>query len=182
MNSLLPPNASALEHTLETVLSRVDAVPVPLRTLWNPDTCPSELLAWLAYSLSIDTWKPYWSDAIKRERIRQAIAIQRSKGTADSVRAVVRSFGGSVELREWFQTSPPGTPHTFELWLTLSGAGGAEATAAFVDDVINEVARTKPVRSHFTFTQGASAAGSIGVAGYARPAVYRRLSLTADAA
>ena len=133
-------------------------------------------------ALSIDAWKPYWPEAIKRERVRRALEIQRHKGTVESVRTVVESFGGAVELREWFQTEPRGVPGTFELWLTLNGEGGTEATAAFVDDVIAEVDRTKPVSRHFTFTQGVTASTGIGVAAYARPAVYRRLSLTADAA
>lgn len=182
MNSLLPPNATALERRLEQVGSAVDTVPVPLRTLWNADTCPLALLPWLAWQLSIDSWKPYWPEAVKRERVRRALEIQRHKGTVESVRTVVESFGGAVELREWFQADPPGVPGTFELWLTLTGEGGTEATAAFVDDVIAEVSRTKPVSRHFTFTQGVTAAAGIGVAAYARPAVYRRLSLTADAA
>lgn len=182
MNSLLPPNATPLERRLEPVLSNVTNIPVPLRDLWNADTCPAALLPWLAWQLSIDAWKPYWPEAVKRERVRRALEIQRHKGTVESVRNVVESFGGSVELREWFQTEPRGVPGTFELWLTLTGEGGTEATAAFVDDVIAEVERTKPVSRHFTFTQGVTAAASIGVAAYARSAVYRRLSLTADAA
>lgn len=182
MNSLLPPNATELERRLEQVMGNVDTIPVPLRDLWNPDTCPAALLPWLAWQLSIDAWKPYWPEAIKRERVRRALEIQRHKGTVESVRTVVESFGGAVELREWFQTEPRGVPGTFELWLTLNGEGGTEATAAFVDDVIAEVDRTKPVSRHFTFTQGVTASTGIGVAAYARPAVYRRLSLTADAA
>lgn len=181
MNSLLPPNATELERRLEAVMSNVDNIPVPLRDLWNPDTCPAALLPWLAWQLSIDAWKPYWPESVKRERVRRALEIQRHKGTVESVRSVVESFGGAVELREWFQTTPRGVPGTFELWLTLNGEGGTEATAAFVDDVIAEVERTKPVSRHFTFTQGATAVARIGVVAYARPAVYRRLSLTADA-
>lgn len=179
---LLPPNATAGELAIEAATARLADIPVPLRDLWDPDTCPVSLLPWLAWSLSIDAWKSYWPESIKRERIRRALDIQRHKGTAKSVRDVVESFGGSVELREWWQQSPPGLEHTFSLWLTLNGEGGTEATAAFVNDVIAEVARTKPVRSHFDFTQGVSAAAKVGVAAYTRPAVYRRLTLTADAA
>ena len=182
MNSLLPPNATDLERRVEAVNSAIASIPVPLRDLWNADTCPLELLPWLAWQLSIDAWKSYWPESIKRERVRQALAIQRRKGTVESVRSVVQSFGGSVELREWFQSEPRGVPGTFELGLTPPEQGSPEATAAFVDDVIAEVERTKPVSRHFTFTQGLTAMQRIGVAAYARPAVYRRLSLTADAA
>jgi phage tail P2-like protein len=179
MSSLLPPNASPLERAFEGATARLGDVPTPQRDLWNPDTCPAELLPWLAWALSIDAWKPYWPEHIKRARLRAAIAIQRSKGTAASVRQVVAAFGGAVELREWWQMDPPGPPHTFEMVLTLSGEGGQVATAQFVNDVIAEVQRTKPVRSHFTFTQGVQGIGSVGLAGVARPAVYRRLQLQA---
>jgi phage tail P2-like protein len=45
------------------------------------------------------------AQSIKRERVRKAIAIARRKGT-ESVRSVVASFGGSVAIREWWQSEP----------------------------------------------------------------------------
>lgn len=180
MNDLLPPNAAPGTRAVTASLARISDVPVPLRTLWNPYTCRADLLPWLAWALSIDAWKSYWPETIKRERVAQAIAIQRRKGTAQSVRAVVESFGGSVQLREWWQQDPQGVPHTFDMWLTLTGQGGASASAQFVDDVIAEVQRTKPVRSHFTFTQGINAVCKIGVFAVARAVVYRRMSFVAS--
>lgn len=179
MSSLLPPNSSALERALETVTARAGEIPAPLRTLWNPNTIPASLLPWLAWALSIDAWKSYWPMHVKRARVRDAIRIQQRKGTADSVRQVVASFGGQVQLREWWQQTPPGPPHTFEMVLTLGGEDGNTATAEFVDDVIAEVMRTKPVRSHFTFTQGLRASAGVGVGTGARAALYRRLQFAA---
>ena len=113
MNSLLPPNATALEQRLAQVLGTVDDIPVPLRTLWNADTCPLALLPWLAWQLSIDAWKSYWPESVKRERVRQALAIQRRKGTVESVRSVVESFGGSAHLgRSRFGARILGARHT----------------------------------------------------------------------
>lgn len=174
-NRLLPRNASALEVAAETAMARLGDVPTPTRDLWDPDTCPSELLPWLAWAMSIDAWRSYWPEHIKRARIAAALEIQRHKGTAESVRTVVEAFGGDLQLREWWQMDPQSVPHTFEMVLTLAGEGGASATAEFVNDVINEVSRTKPVRSHFTFTQGLQATGSIGVLGAVRVANYCRL-------
>lgn len=176
MNSLLPPNASDLERALEAVGLSVLDLPVPIDTLWNPDTISADLLPWLAWSLSVESWKPYWSDVIKRNRVKTAIDIARRKGTAKSVRDVVESFGGHVEIREWWQTEPKGVPHTFTLILTVPTQGGQEASAEFVDDIIAEVRRTKPARSHFTFTQGVLAMGGVGVIARARPVAYARLS------
>lgn len=171
--SLLPANSTAAERALEQVQARPSLLAVPLRELWNPNTCPAHLLPWLAWTLSLDSWQPYWPEAIKRERIRSAIEIQRRKGTAKSVRDVVRSFGSSLALREWWQTEPKGTPHTFDVTLTIGP--GAPNTADFQRDVIAEIERTKPVRSHFTFTLGLAATGGLGLAGAARPVIYRRI-------
>jgi P2-related tail formation protein len=46
-----------------------------------------------------------------------------------------------------------GAPHTFEAVMTIANQDGQSATAMFVEDVIGEITRTKPVRSHFTFTR-----------------------------
>lgn len=177
MTRLLPPNSTALERAAEILTRRIDQVAVPLRSLWDPWSCPVNLLPWLAYALSIDSWNPGWPEQVKRAVIAQAIAIQRKKGTAASVRSVVTAFGGTIALREWWQQDPPGEPHTFDLVLTLNGQGGAPPTARFVEEVIGEVARTKPARSHFQFTQGLTAAGAAALGGGSRVAVYRRLSL-----
>lgn len=179
MSSLLPPTATAAEKAIEAATARISDIATPLRDLMNPDTCPVDLIPWLAWALSIDSWRSEWPEFIKRARIRSALEIQRRKGTAASVREVVQAFGGAVAITEWWQTDPPGDPHTFELQVTLAGSGGAEASAQFVDDVIAEVTRTKPARSHFTFTQGLSAVGNVGVVAAARAAVYIRLQLDA---
>lgn len=171
--SLLPPNASPLERKLEQATLRLGTMAVPLRDLWNPETCPARLLPWLAWTLSLDSWQPYWPEAVKRQRIRSAVEIQRRKGTAKSVRDVVRSFGSSLALREWWQKSPMGEPHTFEVVLTLGA--GTPNTVAYQQDILKEIDRTKPVRSHYTLTLGLAAAGGLGLQGAARPVIYRRL-------
>ena len=176
--SLLPPNTTPQERALEATLARISDVPVPLRQLYNADTCPINLLPWLAWQLSIDSWKPYWSETVRRARVRSAMTIHRQKGTAKSVKDVVAAFGGAILLREWWQKTPIGKPHTFDLLITLTGAGGQTATAAFVDDVIAEVTRTKPVRSHFTFTQGIHTRTAIAIVTGLRPVIYARLNLT----
>lgn len=173
MSSLLPPNATNTERAIEATTERATSLPVPLRKLWNPDTCPADLLPWLAWALSLDSWKSYWPEAVKRQRIKQAVEIQRKKGTAYSVRTVVASFGGSLTLKEWWQQDPPATPHTFDILLTVGG--GVPATAEYQQDIIDEVTRTKPVRSHFTFTAGVSAEGGMGLQGAIRGAVFKRL-------
>lgn len=175
--SLLPPNASPVERALEALSRRMDAIPSPLRDLVNPHTCPARFLPWLAFTLSVDTWNPAWSDRVKRNLIAASMDLHKRKGSAASVRAVVQAFGGQIALREWWQMDPPGQPHTFDMVLTLSGNDGDVASQKFIEEVIDEVARTKPARSWFTVTQGFQATGALGAIAAARPAIYRRLTL-----
>lgn len=179
MTSLLPPNATPLERAAEAAMARLSDVPTPIEAVWRPDDAPANVLPFLAYGLSIDNWSPEWSDAVKRERIRRAIEIQRHKGTIGSVRSVVAALGGAIALREWWQKTPKGNPHSFELVLSLAAIAGAAPSAAYVDSVIDEIRRTKPVRSQFTFTLSIDGQGSVGVIAVARPAVYVRLDCAA---
>jgi len=183
MSSLLPPNSTDGERAIEAATARLADLPVLLVDLWNPYHCPEALLPWLAWALSIDSWKSYWPLEVKRARVASALSIQRRKGTAQSVEEVIESFGGSVAITEWWQQNPPGVPHTFHLELAVNGErASGENSAAYVDDVIAEVSRTKPVRSHFDFTQSTSLHGGIGVAAVVLACTYARLLLTAEAA
>lgn len=180
MTSLLPPNATDLERAVEMLIgARIDDIRVPLRDLWSAEDCPEELLPWLAWALSIDQWDPAWPNNIRRARVGAAIAIQRIKGSAQSIRDVVASFGGNVELREWFATTPPGIPHTFNLLVALGGQSAEVPSAEFIEAVIAEVSRTKPARSHFDFVLAVPMRGTIGMRAVARPMVFARLDLSA---
>lgn len=171
--SLLPRNATQLEKNLEATQSRLTDLPAPMRDLWNPDTCPAPLLPWLAWAMSVDAWQPTWPDAVKRAAIKNSVEIQRKKGTAYAVRTAVQALGSSLVLTEWWEKTPLGAPHTFEV--LLSPGASVPNTAQYQNDIINEINRTKPVRSHFTLTAGLSAMGGIGVQGVARPITYLRL-------
>ncbi len=177
--NLLPANATHAGRALaRAIVAR--PLPVDITALWDAGRCPTALLPWLAWALSVDEWKAYWPEAVKRARVRTAIAIQRRKGTAGSVRDVVAAFGGSVLIREWWQLQPKGAPHTFEAVMTIANQDGQSATAMFVEDVIGEITRTKPVRSHFTFTQGMQADAAIGALAAAHATAFRRLQLIGE--
>jgi phage tail P2-like protein len=169
VNNLLPPNATPMERAFAQVCAELLRFETPLATLANPDTIPAKFLR---------SWKPYWSEAVKRMRVRHAIAIARQQGTAQSVEDVVASFGGHVVVRPWFEQEPPGEPYTFQLTLTLTDGSDQDTSAAFVDDVITEVRRTKSARDHFTFTQGLNARASVRVVAAGRAVAYAHLQFT----
>ena len=179
---LLPPSASTGEFAIEATIARIVCVPTPTRDLWNASTCPENLLPWLAWALNIENWDPTWPIEVKRARVAGAIAIQRYKGSVQSVRDVIASFGGSVVLTEWWQQSPQGVPYTFTLELTLTGQNGADVAASYVDAVITEVELTMPVRCHFTFVQNSYFSAQVGCFAVVRPCIYQQLSLSAGVA
>ncbi len=178
MANLLPPNATKLERNLAAAMAPLGDLPSPLRDLMNADTCPASALPWLAWHLGITSWKDYWPDQVKRAYVKAAIPVARKNGTAAAVREVVAAFGANIALREWWQMEPPGVPGTFDVVLTIAARDGQPATADFIADIVAEIDRTKPVRAHYTFTQGFSTIGSAAVAAAFRPALYRRLSLS----
>lgn len=176
--TLLPPNATPLEIALDMLAAaRLGDVATPFRPLWSAQDCPEPVLGVLAFALSIDRWDPAWPIATRRARVASAIAVQRRKGTIDSVRRVIASFGGDMTIREWWQKAPVATPHTFTLTLSLQGVDGDAPSAGFVDAVIAEVTATKPLRSHFDFVLAQNARARIGLRAVARPVVYARLAV-----
>lgn len=101
MTSLLPPNSTPLERALEGASQRLDAVPVPIDTLWSAGRCPAPLLPWLAWSLSVDTWEADWPETVKRAVIAASFRVHQRKGTVASVREALAAAGfGAVEIIE----------------------------------------------------------------------------------
>lgn len=177
--TLLPPNATPLELALEAAGARISSVPIPLPDLWNPWTCPAELLPWLAWGLSVDRWESTWTEAEKRLEVARAIELQRRKGTPATVEAVLASFDPLLELVEWFEAQPRLEPHTFQIRLPLGDGGGARSSAAFVDRIVREVSRVKPLRSHLEFIQSLGAGAGLNLVGAARTAGFVRLDMAA---
>ena len=173
MTSLLPPNATDIELAIEESITRASDLPVKLRALHRPDSCPNNLLPWLAWQRSVDTWNNDWADGVKRQQIKSAYRVHQLKGTAAAVKAAVQAFGSSLVIREWWQKNPVGAPYTFELVLTMGA--NVPNTAEYQQQIIDSVNRAKPLRAQFTLTTGLSAAGGVALHGIIRPAVYRRL-------
>lgn len=98
--NLLPPNSTTLERAL-ALACEYTADPGVIRTLWDPYTCPTDLLPWLAWSLSIKEWDDTWAEDRKRDRIADAFAIAKTEGTVASIRRVFASIGfGDITIDE----------------------------------------------------------------------------------
>lgn len=179
---LMPPNATPLERAINAAAAdQLNRLPRNVaRRLWNADTCPLEFLPWLAWTVGVEVWDSNWPENVKRARVKEAIPIARLKGTRGSIDRVLKSYGGDFAIQEWWQKNPKGIPHTFELSLNLSGAGGKEATAEFIEAVIDDINRTKPLRSHYTVIQGLKAKGELQIVAAVRTVIEVNLSMQTD--
>lgn len=95
--SILPHNKTPLEAAIEGVSA--DRFPLPtelVASVWNPDTCPVDLLPYLAWGLSVDLWSNDWAESTKREVCRNALALHRLKTTPAGIKAHVKIAGAEV--------------------------------------------------------------------------------------
>lgn len=166
MTSLLPPNATAAERALEAAMrSGIDLSAVG--TLWNPATCPADVLPFLAWGLAISHWDADWTEAEKRAAIADAIPFHQRKGTRAAVEEILARFHPLLTIVEWWEANPRRTPHTFEV-RAPAGPGGIDAsflTAETAEAIIRDVAAAKPLRSHFDFVHTLEAQAALWMAG-----------------
>lgn len=176
--SLLPPNTTPLERALEAG-AQPEVLVTPAGAIDDPATCPADLLPWLAWGLSVDTWDADWSEADKRAAIAGSIEMHRRKGTRLSVETVVARFDRLARLVEWHEATPRRAPHTFDIVVPMvladgTAPGGRRATAAFADAIVREVSRVKPLREHLRLVQEIAVAGAVGIQGVVRALSYTR--------
>ncbi|WP_095143474.1 phage tail protein I [Pseudomonas sp. Irchel s3b6] len=145
MSSLLPLNSTPLELALEA--ANYEDTLIPLRSLYNADTCPEHLLPYLAWAWSVDRWNNTWSPEAKRSAIRSAYDVHARKGTIGSLRRVVEPLGYLIDVVEWFDTVPEGVPGTFALEVGLNDAGITEELYEELTWLIDDA---RPVSRHMT--------------------------------
>lgn len=144
MNSLLPPNSTTQERAIEGASARMADVPVHLRKLWNPDTCPENLLAWLAWAFSVE-FGTGWSEVQKRNAIKRSIVVRRHMGTIGAIRETLNGLFSDVEVEEWFAQVPAGDPYTFRVLLEAEQTG---INLESIAEAIPFIQRAKNARSH----------------------------------
>lgn len=145
MSELLPPNSTDLERRLAETGSAISDVPVPTRSVWDPNTAPAEQLPWLAWALSVDAWDPLWSENQKRQTIRASIQVHRTKGTFGAIKDALAALGFPIRVQEWYQQDPPGKPGTFRLLIDVDQIGVPNSSALRFMPVVEAA---KNLRSH----------------------------------
>lgn len=144
-NNLLPNNATTLERNLAQVGADVVDVPVIVKQVWNADQCPADVLPWLAWALSVDSWDSTWTEAQKRAVIKQAPQNQKIKGTLGAVELQLAAIGIDVQIQEWFNQVPKGEPYTYILHVNVNQYPLNQKT---LQKIIELIETTKNVRSH----------------------------------
>ena len=171
--SLLPPNASELERIIEQATART--VPVDIKTWWNPEKIPPNLMAWLAWEWSVDSWDSGWNNETKRRVLAKSADYHRKKGTRQSVIEAIRALGSNIALKEWFEYSPPRNPYTFDVVIDALAGG---SSGVLQGQLINAIDQAKPVRSHYTVSVATRADAHLSIHGVVRIGQFIRLSLS----
>lgn len=163
-NSLLPPGSSTLERRLAQACSSISGLNVPLRDLWNPDTCPVNFLPYLAWAFSVDRWDESWAESVKRKVVKDAFYIHQHKGTVSAIRRVVEPLGYLIRVIEWWKTND--APGTFRLDVGVLDTGITEEMYHELERVI---ADAKPCSRHLiglSITLDANGTVPVAVASY----------------
>ncbi|WP_034911899.1 phage tail protein I [Erwinia sp. 9145] len=156
---LLPVGSSTLEVAAAGAAANIMRVPVPLRQLWNPATCPTALLPWLAWALSVDRWDEAWPEATKRSVIAASFFVHQHKGTLSALRRVVEPLGFLIQIQEWWQLDEE--PGTFRLVVGVLDSGITDEMYQELERLINDA---KPASRHLTgLTISLSSSGSVYV-------------------
>lgn len=149
MSNLLPPSATITEVNLDEALSRIENIPTPARTIYNPTTAPSQILPWLAWANSVDNWDVTWSEEQKRAVIDASYDVHRYKGTIGSLKEALGALGYTVEVQEWFNQIPQGEPYTFKLHISVDQVGISAIEFQKLKAIVDNA---KNLRSHMDET------------------------------
>lgn len=126
-------------------VARMSNVPVLVRESWDPNTCPAELLPWLAWAFSVDEWDTDWTEQEKRDVINASVEVHKHKGTIGAIDRALKPLGYLIEIVEWWEMTPPGIPYTFSIVL---GTDSKPITSDLYEKAEKIVLSYKNLRSH----------------------------------
>jgi phage tail P2-like protein len=157
----LPSNATRLQRVMSDVdAGRADAVEIAIVDLWNPWRCPTELLPFLAWAVSVDVWNPAWSEIEKRREIAASPGIHRRKGTRAATERSLARLGLAFDLTEWWQPYPTARRGTFKVFIEA----GDIPTPVTRSEALLRIRTTKPKSRVVDLKVGVSETGPLGIA------------------
>ena len=163
--SLLPINATLLELSLEAA-SEQGIDPDIIRGVADSARCPPNFLPWLGWAWKVEGWEAANTDAQRRELIREAIPVHKTKGTVGAIRRVLKAVRVNADFKEWHQI-PNAAPYTFQVtaWANENREGeGSILSPQLLERLRALVEATKNERSHYTLRLGARFDNALGLA------------------
>lgn len=159
---LLPDSATHFERELAGLSAALDEIdPTVIETIWDAWRCPSKLLPWLAWALSVDVWDDGWAETVKRQAIADSPDYHRIKGTVQAVLSALALAERPFELTEWGDQVPLGRRGTARIFVetTLDDIGRVLKTIKPL------VLSAKPKTRAVAFGAGELASGPIIIGG-----------------
>lgn len=167
-DSLLPANASKLDRAAEKVIEHCTQFPVDVRDLWDPWRCPFELLPWLAWAYSVDSWSEYWPEETKRRVVDSSFQVHKHKATPFAVQRALDSLGIKTDIVEWWEAAGSGERGTMKVLAlvndNLTGDADGLINANMLQLVTESINTAKRGSIHFDVELGISFEESIGFA------------------
>lgn len=148
-NNILPPNATELQRDIDTAIQRRFSLldTNVLRWLTNPDKCPTAIIPWLAWAMSVDVWHADWNDNTQRTVIRESVQVHKIKGTLGSLKRALAAFVfADIVIEEWFQYG--GKPYNFRVYAIFREDGLSITESELI---LSTIMQTKNLRSHLEY-------------------------------
>ncbi|RVU83833.1 phage tail protein I [Leucothrix sargassi] len=146
-------NHTPVELALEQVAGQqIEALPILVRALNDPDNCPADLLPWLAWALSVDHWSTDWSEERKREVCRVSRRVHRHKGTLGAVTAALGALDITLQIIEPKDREPAeAVPHQLlvNAFVDPLYLQAESASASVLEDITRIIKFTAPARCSF---------------------------------
>lgn len=159
--SLLPANATELEHHLASITAKLEPIPVPFANVWDVDNCLDEFLPYLSQAWSVDEWNDNWTSQTKRAVIKNSLWVHERKGTLGAVKRALASMQYDTKVIEWWQKRPQGRGGTFSIRVSPT-------TGIIADSILqikNVIDAVKRLSAHYDIYIGVESRTTIGAVG-----------------
>lgn len=148
--TLLPPNSSPLERRFSDEVLTLNSIPINIHLLGDIDQVPAKFLSYLAWQYSVDRWDDTWPESVKRALIKSSFSTHEIKGTIASIRNIASAWGFTLNVVEWWQTTPQGIPGTFSLDILTNGN---VLTSTIYTVLMQLIKQAIPLTRHITALQ-----------------------------
>ena len=176
---LLPNNATDFERVLALTTARLSDLAEAIISPFDIEKTPKQILPWLAWLFSVDDWYLALDTKSQRSLIANSVKTHRKKGTKASIKEALKAFGGSVEVKEWWEekTKIPALNdyYQFTIYLNINNTESPIFTDKYYQKIKKRVDNLKPVSTNYNLALKANAEYKAGVVvfGY----ILARLSL-----